>query len=166
MQTIFTVMRNLLLIFSLLLMSFLLVKPVQKVKIDSLIKRVHAVNDTTYVVNFWATWCAPCVKELPVFDTIDNKFAGKPVKVLLVSLDFPKDLSGKLPQFIDKKSIKQDVLFLDELYENEWIPKVDSTWQGNIPATWIVNQNKSFQRFLPREVKVPELDSLLQISFK
>ncbi len=95
-------MRNLLLIFSLLLMSFMAVKPVEKVKIDSLIKRVKALNDTTYVVNFWATWCAPCVKELPVFDAIDNKFAGKPVKVLLVSLDFPKDLNGKLPQFIQK----------------------------------------------------------------
>lgn len=159
-------MRNLLLIFSLLLMSFMAVKPVEKVKIDSLIKRVKALNDTTYVVNFWATWCAPCVKELPVFDAIDNKFAGKPVKVLLVSLDFPKDLNGKLPQFIQKKSIKQEVLFLDEFYENEWIPKVDSIWQGNIPATWIVNHSRSFQRFLPREVKVPELDSLLKISFK
>jgi thiol-disulfide isomerase/thioredoxin len=159
-------MRNLLFIFSLLLMSFLTVKPVQKVKVDSLIRRVHAVNDTTYIVNFWATWCAPCVKELPVFDTIDNKFAGKPVKVILVSLDFPKDLSGKLPHFIEKKSIKQEVLFLDEVYENEWIPKVDSTWQGNIPATWIVNHNKGYNRFLPREVKVPELDSALNASLK
>lgn len=147
-------------------MSFLSVKPVQKVKVDSLIRRVHAVNDTTYIVNFWATWCAPCVKELPVFDTIDNKFAGRPVKVILVSLDFPKDLPGKLPQFIEKKSIKQEVLFLDEVYENEWIPKVDSTWQGNIPATWIVNQNKGYNRFLPREVKVPELDSILNASLK
>ena len=159
-------MRNLLLIFSLLLMSFMAVKPVEKVKIDSLIKRVYGFNDTTYVVNFWATWCAPCVKELPVFDTIDSKFVGKPLKVLLVSLDFPKDLNGKLPQFIDKKSIIHEVLFLDELYENEWISKVDSTWQGNIPATWIVSRSKGFQRFLPREVRVPELDSLLKISFK
>jgi thiol-disulfide isomerase/thioredoxin len=159
-------MRSLLLIFSLFMMSFLAVKPVQRVRIDSLINRVHAVNDTTYIINFWATWCAPCVKELPVFDTIANKFAGKPVKVILVSLDFPKDVVGKLPNFIEKKGIKQEVLFLDELYENEWIPKVDSTWQGNIPATWIVNAKKKERHFFPREVGVVELDTLVRNTFK
>lgn len=166
MRVIFTVMRNLLFIFFLLLMSFLTVKPVPKVKIDSLIQRVTASNDTTYVVNFWATWCAPCVKELPVFDTIDRKFAGKPMKVILVSLDFPKDLNTKLPDFIVKKSIRQEVLFLDELHENEWIPKVDSTWQGNIPATWVINSKRRYRKFMAREVSPAELDSLVAGNLK
>lgn len=150
-------MRIPLLVLSLMLMAFALRVPVQKVKIDSLMQRVSASNDTTYVVNFWATWCGPCVKELPVFDTIDQHFAGKNVKVLLVSLDFPKDLNTKLPDFIARKGIRQEVVYLDELYENEWIPKVDTLWQGNIPATLVVRGSSKYRQFAPREVQVSEI---------
>src|SRR5690606_6809447 len=46
-------------------------------------------NDSIYVINFWATWCKPCIKELPAFEKIASEYADKKVKVLLVSLDFP-----------------------------------------------------------------------------
>ncbi len=45
-------------------------------------------NDTTYVINFWATWCLPCVKELPEFEEINQHFKDKKFKMILVSLDF------------------------------------------------------------------------------
>ena len=49
-------------------------------------------NDTVYVINFWATWCGPCVEEMPYFEQLHARMAEKPVKVLLVSMDFKKDL--------------------------------------------------------------------------
>lgn len=130
-------------------------------KIGPLTERMEKGGDTTYVVNFWATWCAPCVKELHYFTELDSAYAGKKVKVILVSLDFKKDFSSKLVPFVKKRKISTEVLFLDETNDNEWIPKVDGSWQGNIPATLIRNTSGNFRHFIPRETTYAELDSLV-----
>ena len=96
------------------------------------------------VVNFWATWCAPCIKEIPAFEKITEKYNSEEVKVLLVSLDFP-DQIDKLTTFIDTKEIKSEVVFLDDGDANSWIPKIDKSWSGAIPATLIkTKKNKKF----------------------
>lgn len=97
-------------------------------------------NDTTYVVNFWATWCEPCVKELPYFEKLNKQYKKNKVKVLLVSLDMKKDFESKLLPFIQQRQLKSDVLILSDTDSNTWIPKVDSTWTGAIPATLIYNK--------------------------
>ncbi|NVJ87924.1 MAG: redoxin domain-containing protein [Flavobacteriaceae bacterium] len=100
-------------------------------------------NDSkTHVVNFWATWCAPCVKELPYFEKIGKEYAAENVEVLLVSLDFPKQVEKKLIPFINKRNIKSEVLLLDDPNENIWINAIDSTWSGALPATLIYNTKK------------------------
>lgn len=134
------------------------------VKVDDLNKRMQSGNDTVYVVNFWATWCAPCVAELPFFEQIDSAYADKKVKVILMSTDFKKDINSRVVPFVEKKKLNSEVNFLDEIYDNEWIPKVDSLWQGNIPATKIYNSKTGKSFFLPRETTYAELDSLIQVS--
>lgn len=134
---------------------------VPSVKIDEVNKRMAAGNDTIYVVNFWATWCAPCVAELPYFEQLDSLYAGEKVKVILVSTDFKKDFDSRLIPFVERKKLHSEVNFLDELYDNEWIPKVDSSWQGNIPATKIYSSKKGKSVFLPRETSYAELDSIV-----
>src|SRR5471030_1759528 len=84
------------------------------IKITDLEKRIKNNSDTTYIVNFWATWCAPCVKELPDFDSINKVYKGQQVKVLLVSMDFKEDLRSKLIPFIKEKKITSEVNLLDE----------------------------------------------------
>lgn len=102
----------------------------------------------TYVVNFWATWCAPCVKELPHFESLNKNLNENGVEVLLVSLDFPHQYDSKLKPFIKKNNIKSEVLVLDDPDMNSWIPKVDKNWSGSIPATIIYNgkDRKFFER--------------------
>ena len=92
-------------------------------------------NDTLYVVNFWATWCAPCVKELPFFERMHEEFADANVKVVLVSLDFDDRLDNSLYPFIAKHNLQSEVIVLDDPKANQWIPKVDDSWSGAIPAT-------------------------------
>ncbi|AWI27252.1 hypothetical protein HYN49_09410 [Flavobacterium pallidum] len=99
-------------------------------------------NDTTYVVNFWATWCAPCVAELPHFEKLNALYKNRKVKVLLVSLDMRKKIESNLIPFIKRKNLKSDVIFLDDLNANEWIGKVDAGWSGAIPATVIFNKTE------------------------
>jgi thiol-disulfide isomerase/thioredoxin len=98
-------------------------------------------NDTTYVVNFWATWCRPCIKELPAFEKLTTDYTNKKVKVILVSLDFPDKIDSQVVPFIEKNSIKSKVLLLDDSDANSWIPKVSENWSGAIPATLIYNRN-------------------------
>ena len=92
-------------------------------------------NDTTYVVNFWATWCGPCVKELPYFEELHRKTRGEKIKVILVSLDFKRQIEKKFIPFLQKNKIQSDVVLLLDGKEVEWIDRVDTRWSGAIPIT-------------------------------
>ncbi len=113
-------------------------------------------QDQTYVVNFWATWCKPCIKELPYFEELQVKYKGD-IKVILVSLDFPSKLDSQLIPFITEKKIQSQVILLDDPYENEWIPKIDSTWSGALPATLILNSTK--REFFEQSFTQEELEN-------
>ena len=103
-------------------------------------KAVLSDSNTTYVVNFWATWCAPCVKELPHFEQLNSE--NKKVKVVLVSLDFKNQYEAKLLPFLKKKAIKSEVVLLTDKDYNTWLPAVDKDWSGSIPATLIIKNGK------------------------
>jgi len=102
-------------------------------------------NDSIYVINFWATWCKPCVKELPAFEKIASNYADEKVKILLVSLDFPDKIEEQVIPFIKSNRIKSEVVLLDDADANSWIPKVSPEWSGAIPATVIYrNDHRKF----------------------
>ena len=63
-------------------------------------------HDTVYVINFWATWCAPCVKELPYFEALLEKNSEKPFKQILVSLDDDKKLESRVLPFLKKNNVR------------------------------------------------------------
>lgn len=112
---------------------------------DGLSFFLNQKDDTVYVVNFWATWCAPCIKELPSFEEIGKQYKDKNVKVILVSLDFPKKVASSLIPFIERKKLVSQVLHLDDPDANSWIEKIDENWSGAIPATIIyINETKAF----------------------
>lgn len=112
-------------------------------KIDNLTKRIFNQNDTTYVVNFWATWCKPCVAELPEFEKLHQDSKDKKVKVILVSMDFKEEIDKKLKNFLDKNKYTCEVILLDEINGNDFINKISESWSGAIPATLITKNNKS-----------------------
>lgn len=130
-------------------------------KVEDLVKRVSN-KDTVYVVNFWATWCVPCVKELPEFNKIYEQYQGKPVKVLMVSLDFKESYPAKLEGFISKKKLEPEVIWFNETNANIFIPKIDNSWSGSIPATWIVNAAKEYSTFNEGIVTAAQLSSIIE----
>ena len=96
-------------------------------------------EDELLVVNFWATWCAPCIKELPYFEALNQE---QEVRVVLVSLDFVEQLEKRLDPFILKHKIKSELYVLDDMDANKWIDMVDPTWSGTIPATLLIKGKK------------------------
>ena len=126
-------------------------------------KFLNFKNNKTYVINFWATWCAPCVKELPYFEKLGENYKNKDVEVVLISLDFPKHFESKLIPFIQKHKLQSKILVLDDPDMNTWIPKINENWEGAIPATLIYNKDKrNFyeQSFNYEELKT-EVDNFL-----
>jgi thiol-disulfide isomerase/thioredoxin len=105
-------------------------------------------SDTVYIINFWATWCMPCVGELPEFNELQQRYSGKPVKVLLVSLDFKEDHTFKLTRFLQMKHIASEVVWLSDTNPDKFVPVIDKDWEGSIPATLILSKPGNFRRFI------------------
>ena len=119
------------------------------------------INDgKTRIINFWATWCKPCVAELPYFELINSRYPNKEVEVILVSLDLPNQVESKLIPFVRKQRIQSKIVLLDDPDANSWIPKVNENWSGSIPATIIYKGNSS--KFYERSFTYDELERELK----
>lgn len=113
------------------------------------------------MVNFWATWCGPCIKELPFIEKLGQE--RNDVRVTLVSLDLDLDANPeKVYKFVERKGLKSEVLILDEKDPNSWIDRIDKDWSGSLPATIVINTNTGKRAFVGRELKEGELESLIE----
>ena len=119
-------------------------------------KFLNKKDDKIHVINFWATWCAPCVKELPYFEKLNSTYNNQNVEVLLVSLDFPHLYDKKLKPFIKEKKLTSKVIALDDIDMNTWIPKISKDWSGSIPATIIYKNDTS--KFFEQSFTYEELE--------
>lgn len=107
---------------------------------DEFKKRLEDVeDDKLYVFNFWATWCKPCVEEIPYFEEINKNYNA--VEVVLVSLDFSEKLEELVVPFANKYQLVSEVVLLDDTRSFYWIPDVDENWSGAIPATLMFSKN-------------------------
>lgn len=133
-------------------------------KINDLLTRIKN-NDTTYIVNFWATWCKPCVQELPAFDSLLNVTKNSSTQIILVSLDFKEDIESKVNPFILKKNINCQIVVLDEVNGNDYINKISSNWSGSIPATLIKKGN--VKNLIQNKVQLNELQKqMAKVQYK
>lgn len=130
---------------------------------EELLELTGKKNDTTYVINFWATWCSPCVKEIVFFEDLHRENQGEKLKVILVSLDFPNRAKTQLLPFLKEKSITAPVLLMTNMDYNSWIEELDPDWSGAIPASLIQKGEK--RMFLEGEISREELNKYVnQIS--
>ncbi|GGG52228.1 thiol:disulfide interchange protein [Croceivirga lutea] len=124
---------------------------------------LYTNTDKTYIVNFWATWCKPCIEELPGFEKLYAETKQNNVEMILVSLDMPNMWKTQLEPFVENHKLQGKVVILDDPKMNTWIPKVDKDWGGGIPATLIFNKEERafYERGFTYEELKKELDKFL-----
>ena len=127
---------------------------------DQLEPLLQKNNDTIYIVNFWATWCKPCVHELPDFERLAAEYKNEKVKFLLVSMDFPQHMETQVIPFIKEHQLKSEVVLLFDTNANVWINKVSSEWTGSIPATVVYGKNS--RNFHEGSYTYEELKSVIE----
>jgi thiol-disulfide isomerase/thioredoxin len=131
-----------------------------RVTARELSQRIQSPGDRVRIYNFWATWCAPCVKEMPLFENFQR--AHPEVEMVFVSLDLNLDADPtKVVRFITRKKIESEVILLDEADPNSWIDLIEKKWSGALPATLVVNPKSGVRVFEQREFKDGELDALV-----
>jgi thiol-disulfide isomerase/thioredoxin len=130
------------------------------VKLKDLEQVINSPSDKVKVINFWATWCAPCIKEIPLFERLN---AQRPdVEVTLVNMDLDLDPDPeKVYAFVNRKGMASRILILNENDPNSWIDKIDPGWSGALPATLIVNPTTGKRVFVEKEMHDGELEKLI-----
>lgn len=119
-------------------------------------------GDEIKVINFWATWCKPCIKELPYFVKAQSQFPD--VEFIYMSIDFSENAT-KAEKFAQKKKLNPSGLYLiDDVDYNSWIDKVSPEWSGAIPATLIMKNGVKY--FYEKEFHEGELEELIKQKLK
>lgn len=130
------------------------------VKLRELQEIISSKDNTINIINFWATWCAPCVKEMPLFEKLAQE--RKDVKVTLISMDLDLDPDPtKVYKFVARKKLQSRVLILDERDPNSYIEQIEKSWSGALPATLIVNSKTGQRKFVEKELHEGELEKLI-----
>ncbi|MEO6730991.1 MAG: TlpA disulfide reductase family protein [Ferruginibacter sp.] len=121
-------------------------------------------TDAVYVINFWATFCKPCIAEIPYLQSISKKYESKKVKLLLVSLDLPVFFPDKIRSFAKKNNFTADIAWLNESDADYFCPVIDKKWSGSIPATLFVNAATGYKMFVENEMSNEQFESELKMA--
>jgi len=144
----------------LVFMSSAQAQDLRKIDTDSLKEILAKESSQLTIINFWATWCSPCVTELPYFQSLASEYSDSEIEILLISLDFPSQVESTLLPFIQEKKINLEVLLMTELDYNKWISKVDESWKGNLPATLFFHHASGSREFRPGALEKDELHQI------
>ena len=139
---------------------------IPKWKMAQVVDYFNKNNDTVYVVNFWATFCKPCIAEIPDFIRIVKKYEGQKVKLLLVSVDLPDYYPGKIAAFAKKNKYSTNIAWLNETDADIFCPMIDKKWSGAIPATIIVNNKTGYRKFVEDEMKAEDFETAIKMALK
>ena len=98
------------------------------------------------LINFWATWCKPCVEEFPDLIKLNNEYKDKNFKIVFVSLDFGHDLEDKTKTFLKKQGVDFATYYNNFERDEDIINYMDKNWDGGIPGTFIFDKDGKLRK--------------------
>ena len=116
------------------------------------LERIIAESKTPLIINMWATWCKPCVEEIPYFLDEVKDHKKDSLTILLVSLDFKEAYPDVISSFAKKRDFDAPIVWLDETNADYFCPKLDPKWSGAIPATLFINNKTGYRNFVEEQV--------------
>jgi thiol-disulfide isomerase/thioredoxin len=122
-------------------------------------------SDHPLILNFWATFCKPCLEELPYFQQLSTQYKDSGVQLILVSLDLPEDYK-KIRSFAEKHHIHATIVYLDETNADLFCPVVDKEWTGSIPATLFINNKNKYRKFYEAKISKQILEEEVRTLIK
>lgn len=142
-----------LLLFSLSSISY--GQSVTPISLDQLQKEINTPSQKLKVYNFWASWCGPCIQEMPYFNDL-----AKSTDVTLVSLDFEEDIE-KARKIMSKKGMQIPSFLLAESDIDKYMSVIAKDWTGAIPATLFISPDGD-RKFLEGSFEKQELEDLVK----
>lgn len=119
-------------------------------------------SDKPTVVNFWATFCKPCIAEIPHFQKLVKQYEKDSVQLLLVSLDMAEMYPAKIKAFAGRFKFTAPIVFLDETNADIFCPRIDEKWSGAIPASLFINNKMGYRKFFEQELSEQKFEAELK----
>jgi len=135
-------------------------------KITAVEQYIQENKDKVLVINMWATFCKPCVEEIPMFIKMANQYKKNGVELLLVSLDLPSHYPKKIASFAKKQQFNAPIVWLDETNADYFCPVIDPKWSGSIPATLIIYPKTGYRKFFEEEMSADVLEKEIIAALK
>lgn len=123
------------------------------------LKAAIANADKPTIFNFWATFCIPCVEEIPYFQELTKKYDSAGVRLVLISLDLSEAYPKQISAFANRHKFKSPIKFLDETNADLFCPAVDTSWSGAIPASLFVNNKTGYRKFYEEQLSRKKLEA-------
>ena len=124
---------------------------IKKISVNELQKYIQASNHPL-IINFWATSCGPCIREINYFQTIVQKYENEKVELLLISLDIPKFYPQTISKFANEKNINSTIFWLDKNDSPNVFKTINKRWTGDIPSTLLINNKTKKNIFFERQL--------------
>jgi thiol-disulfide isomerase/thioredoxin len=119
-------------------------------------------SDKPTVVNFWATFCKPCIAEIPHFQQLVRQYEKDSVQLLLVSLDMKEMYPERIKAFAGRFNFNAPIVFLDETNADIFCPRIDEKWSGAIPASLFINNQTGYRKFVEEELAEQQFEAELK----
>src|SRR6266487_1748527 len=138
---------------------------IKSIKVTELAKTIKE-SKTPLIVNFWATFCVPCIQEIPYFQELTQKYKSKDVSLIFVSLDLKKAYPIEVNEMAKKLKLVFPVVWLDETNADYFCPKIDTSWTGGMPSSLFVNNATAYHKFYEEQLSKEKLEREIQAMLK
>jgi thiol-disulfide isomerase/thioredoxin len=119
---------------------------------------VAAHKGKVLLVDFWATWCEPCRKEMPLLVKLEQKLKAKGLAFTTVSCDEPED-AAQAAEFLKKAGVTGTLYLKRVKNDDAFIRSMDPKWSGALPALFIYDRTGKKVRSIIGEADLAKLEA-------